>query len=173
MNNIKNNILEKVNYKTIAWFVALTSIVLIVPHYIHNQLITGTIVNATLFLAVSTVGLGSAVTIGLIPSVVALVSGLLPVPLAPMVPFIMISNAIMVVSFNYLKKINYWAGVTGGALFKYAFLYLTSTIVVDLIANKLVSAKAATTMMAYPQIITAILGGIIAFGIIKLTKKEI
>jgi hypothetical protein len=172
MNNIKTNILEKVNYQTITWFTSLTVAALVVPHYIHNQLITGPIVNAILFLACMTLGAGNAIMIGLLPSVVALISGLLPLPLAPMIPFIMISNAIMIITFSYLNKINYWVGILGATLFKYAFLFLTSTIVVNLITNKTVAAKAASTMMAYPQIITAIAGGVIAFGVMKALKKN-
>lgn len=169
--NIKTNVLEKVNYRSIVWFIALLSIVLIVPHYVHNQFVTGSIVNAVLFLAVVELGVGNAIMIGLLPSVVALISGLLPLPLAPMVPFIMISNAIMMLSFANLRKINYWAGILGGTLFKYAFLFLTSTIVVNLITNEKIATKASSTMMAYPQIITAIIGGVIAFGIFKVFRK--
>lgn len=170
----KVKVLEKIKVREIAWFVSLMAIVAILPHYVHNQFVTGPIVNAVLFLAVMTVGAGNAILIGLVPSVVALVSGLLPAPLAPMVPFIMISNAILIVVFSGLRKTNYWAGVLGGTLFKYAFLYLTSTIVVGLISNHSIALKAAATMMAWPQIVTAVIGGIIAFGVIKLypTKFE-
>lgn len=168
----KVRVLEKIKIKEIVWFVGLMTVAVVVPHYIHNQFITGPIVNAVLFLAVMTVGVGNAVLIGLVPSVVALVSGLLPAPLAPMVPFIMISNAILIVVFSGLRKTNYWAGVLGGTLFKYAFLYLTSTIVVGLISNHNIGIKAATTMMAWPQIVTAVVGGVIAFGVLKLVKEE-
>lgn len=168
MENIKSNLLAKLNLKSIAWFVVLMAIVAFVPHYIHNQFVTGPIVNATLFLGTVILGTGNAILIGLIPSVVALVSGLLPAPLAPMVPFIMISNAILVLVFSYTRKINYWAGVFGGTLFKYAFLYLTSTIVVNLVSNHNIALKAAAQMLTWPQIVTALAGGIIAFGIIKI-----
>ena len=167
---IQTKVLTKIKWESIAWFVVLMAVVAILPHYIHNQFITGPIVNAILFIAVVTVGAGNAILIGLVPSVVALVSGLLPAPLAPMVPFIMISNTILIVVFSGLRKTNYWAGILGGTLFKYAFLYLTSTIVVGLISNHSVALKAAATMMAWPQIVTALIGGIIAFGVLKLAR---
>ena len=169
---IQAKVLEKVKYKEIVWFVGLLAVAVVLPHYIHNQFITGPIVNAMLFIAVMTVGAGNAILIGLIPSVVALISGLLPVPLAPMVPFIMISNAIMIIVFSYFRKVNFWGGVMGGTLFKYAFLYLTSTVVVGLISNHNIAVKAAATMVAWPQIVTAIAGGIIAFGIIKFGRID-
>jgi len=164
----KVRVLEKIKIRDIAWFVGLMAVVAVVPHYVHNQFITGPIVNAVLFIAVVVLGAGNAILIGLIPSVVALVSGLLPAPLAPMVPFIMISNAILILVFSYTRKVNYWGGVLGATLFKYAFLYLASTIVVNLISNHNLAAKAAATMMAWPQIITALIGGMIAFGVLRI-----
>jgi hypothetical protein len=171
MVNTKVRTLEKINIKALVWFIGLMAVVAIIPHYIHSQWITGPIVNAALFLAVMTIGTANAIAIGLVPSVIALASGLLPAPLAPMIPFIMISNAILVLIFSYFKKMNYWSGVLGGTLFKYAFLYGTSLIVVNLISNQNIAAKAAATMMAWPQIVTALIGGIIAFGITKVIKK--
>lgn len=171
MTNTQTKVLAKVKWESIAWFAGLMAVVAFVPHYIHNQFITGPIVNAVLFTAAVVLGTGNAILIGLIPSVVALVSGLLPAPLAPMIPFIMISNAILIVVFSGLRKTNYWAGVLGGTLFKYAFLYLTSTIVVGLISNQSIAAKAAAQMLAWPQIVTAIIGGVIAFGVLKVSSR--
>lgn len=171
MENTKAVTITKVNWQMIVWFVGLMAVVAILPHYVHSQFITGPIINATLFIAAVVLGAGNAILIGLIPSVVALVSGLLPAPLASMVPFIMISNSIMILAFSSFRKVNYWGGVMGATLFKYAFLYLTSTIVINLISNHSVAAKAAATMMAWPQIVTALAGGVIAFGIIKLLKQ--
>ena len=52
--------------------------------------------NAVLIIAAVLLSPFEAVLIGLVPSAVALSSGLLPLALAPMVPFIMIGNAILV-----------------------------------------------------------------------------
>lgn len=171
MENVRARAWEKVKIRDLVWFVGLMAVVAVVPHYIHNQFITGPIVNATLFIAAAILGAGNAILIGLVPSVVALVSGLLPAPLAPMVPFIMISNAVLILVFSYTRKVNFWGGVMGATLFKYAFLYLTSTIVVGLISNQNIAAKAAATMMAWPQIVTAVVGGVIAFGILQVYQR--
>lgn len=171
MATVKTKILASVKWESIAWFVSLMAIVAVIPHYLHNQFVTGPIVNAVLFIAVVILGAGNAILIGLIPSVVALISGLLPLPLAPMIPFIMISNAILILSFNYFRKINFGSGVIVASLVKYAFLYGTSMIMFNLISNHNLAAKAAATMMAWPQIVTAIVGGTIAFGILKLVRR--
>lgn len=57
------------------------------------------------------------------------------------------------------------------ALAKYVFLYGTSFLVVNLITQKTVAAKAAATMLAWPQLVTALVGALIAFGILKLARK--
>ena len=173
MANTQTKVLAKVKWESIAWFVGLMVVVAIIPHYVHNQFITGPIVNAVLFIAAVILGAGNAILIGLVPSVVALVSGLLPAPLAPMVPFIMISNAILVWTFSYFRKINFGSGVIVASLVKYAFLYGTSIIVVNLISNHNIAAKAAATMMAWPQIVTALIGGVIAFGVIKVIRYKL
>lgn len=167
---IKIRELEKIDWKKIYWFVGLTAVVGIVPFYIHNQFITGPLVNAALILGVMTLGTGPAVTIGLVPSVVALSSGLLPIVLAPMVPFIMISNAILVLMFASLRKINFWTGVGGAALIKYLFLYISSNVVVGLITQQPIAAKASAIMMSWPQLATALIGGAFAYGVLRIWR---
>jgi len=174
MANIKVNALEKtkVKWEMIAWFIGLMAVASILPRFIHNQFITGPIINATLFLGAVTLGTGNAMLISLVPSVVALSSGLLPIPLAPMIPFIMISNAILIIVFNYARKINFGAGAILASLTKYVFLYGTSYLVAHMILQKTIAAKAAATMMTWPQLVTALVGALIAFGLLKVLKKD-
>lgn len=161
------------NWQDISWFCGLIIVASILPRFIHNQFITGPIVNATLFLAAYILGSGSAILVGLVPSVVALSSGLLPVTLAPIVPFIMISNAILILVFNGIKKMTGFYGVSAiaASLIKYLFLYISVSLVTNLIAQKTIALKAATIMMAWPQLVTALAGAIVAFGILKLINK--
>ena len=164
----KASVWEKVDSKAVYWFVSLMAVVGIVPFYVHNQFITGPLVNAALIIGVVTLGTGPAVAIGLVPSVVALSSGLLPATLAPMIPFIMISNAILVLVFAGLRKINFWTGVGTAALIKYLFLYITSSVAVGLITQQPIAAKASAIMMSWPQLATALVGGAIAWGVLRV-----
>ena len=107
MINTNANVLSVARVEKILLFIGLMAIAIVIPHYVHNQFITGPIVNAVLFISAVMLGTGNAILIGLFPSMVALVSGLLPVPLAPMVPLIMISNTILIVVFSYFRKVNY------------------------------------------------------------------
>jgi len=150
-------------------FVVLLGIAIAAPLF-HNQFITGPIVNATLLAAVALVGMQGAIFICLIPSVIALSVGTLPAVLAPMVPFIMIGNVILVSTFGYLRNKNYWLGLVSGSVLKFAFLFGTSSIVTNLLLNQQVAAKVAA-MMSWPQLVTALAGGLLAYGFLRSTKR--
>ena len=147
-------------------FAVLFAISIILPSFIHVQWITGPIINAVLLLATVLVGPMEAVLIGLVPSTMALVAGLLPLPLAPMVPFIMIGNAVLVVFFHYLKNQNFILRLVMSALFKFAFLHLSVTIVMAKLLDTGLVAKLAV-MMSWPQFVTAVIGGIVVYPFIK------
>lgn len=150
-------------------FVVLLGIASAAP-LIRNQFITGPIVNATLLIAVVMLGMRDGLLIGLIPSSIALGVGLLPPVLAPMIPFIIVGNAILVLTFGYLRNKNYWLGLVSGSILKFAFLFGTSSIVINLLLNQEVAASVAA-MMSWPQLVTAIAGGLLAYGFLRGTKK--
>jgi hypothetical protein len=140
--------------------VILLSIAISVPLF-HQQMITGPVVNATLFAATVLLGAQMGVLVGLIPSVIALSVGTLPAALAPMVPYIMLSNVILIVTFNFLKGKNYWLAITAASFLKFLFLFVSSSVVVGLLLKKEL-AESVVVMMSYPQLLTALLGGVLA-----------
>lgn len=150
-------------------FVILLGIASAAP-LIGNQFVTGSIVNATLLIAVSLLGMRNGLLIGLIPSSIALATGLLPPVLAPMIPFIIVGNAILVVTFGYLRNKNYWLGLVSGSVLKFAFLFGTSSIVINLLINQKMAASVAM-MMSWPQLVTAIVGGLLAYSFLRGIKK--
>ena len=167
-NNLKTLTVKKEALATLA---VLLVIAAAAPFLFKQQLITGTIVNATLIVGISLLGARDGLLIGILPSSFALATGLLSPALAPMIPFIIIGNAILILCFAYLKGLNFWAGAIIGSLLKFAFLYGTSTIVVGLLINKQV-APAVAQMMSWPQLATALAGSILAFGVLKALKRE-
>lgn len=175
MKKNKENILSLGLTKALIYkasiFLVLTGLATFIPAIIHIQFITGPIINATLFLSVMLLGTDAALLVGLIPSLVAFSSGLLPAVLAPMIPFIMVSNALLVMIFSLLVKKNYWLGVIAASILKFAFLFSTSSIVINLLLKKEVAGKVAE-IMSYPQLITALTGGIIAWLILGLRKTK-
>jgi uncharacterized membrane protein len=159
------------NFKTehAIYFVVLTTVAVFASLF-HNQFITGPIINATLILCTALLGIRYGVMISLVPSVIALSVGLLPAVLMPFLPFIMFSNIILVWIFNQFKKDHFWEGIIIGSTAKTAFLFLTSTLIMESLAPKAM-ADQLVIMMSWPQLVTALAGGVIAFGILKTLKK--
>lgn len=147
------------------------AMVLVVPTIIHNQLITGTIVNGLLLTTSVVAGPLEAVMLGLVPSVVAMSGGLLPLALAPVVPYIMVSNAIYIYTFAKLGKVNAWLAVAVGALLKFGFLTLASRVILAGVLEPKVSAQ-VLVMMSYPQLITAGAGGMAAVVVSRWWGKK-
>lgn len=159
MSNENILILDKNKIISTAWFIGLVGIAAIVPLF-HQQMITGPIVNTTLFAATIFLGTRMGIFVGLIPSIIALSVGMLPAPLAPMVPYIMLGNAILILTFGFLKDKNYWLAVIIASFLKFIFLYLTSSVVIGLLMKKEL-ADSVTIMMSYPQFFTALGGGVL------------
>ncbi len=168
--------ISKVNTKTLSHFVLLSGVALFLPFYIHIQWISGPIVNAVLIITLFLVGIRSALLLCLVPSLMALAGGLLPAILAPAVPFIMISNVILVLCVEYfyqnIKDANsgYFVGVFAGAIFKYAFLFFSINIVSKLLLKQELASKIAQ-LFSWTQFITALSGGLIAWGVLKYLKR--
>jgi hypothetical protein len=158
-----------VRKEAILALIILIGVAMLAPILFKQQLITGTIVNATLIIGVCWLGVRESLIIGLVPSSVALAIGLLSPALAPMVPFIIIGNALLVLSFALLRKYSFWVGILAGSVLKFVFLYGTSAVIAGLWLNKTV-APAVAQMMSWPQLVTALAGGVVAFGFIRMLK---
>ena len=169
MNQVKTLIIKKEKIFVLSQFIALVGIATAAP-LLHQQAITGPIVNAVLFISVVLLGIRGAVLIALVPSLIALSVGLLSPVLAPMVPFIMTGNIILILVFSYLRKKNYWLAIVSASLLKFLFLWGTSSIVINLLFKKEIAAKIAM-MMSWPQLLTALTGGLIAYLFLKSLKK--
>ncbi len=154
----------------VAFFVFFLVIVSVVPAFIHVQWVTGPMVNAVLLLAVVLIGPMEAVLLGLMPSTVALSAGLLPLPLAPMVPFIMLGNALLVAVFYHLYKKNFFTALGIAAFLKFAFLHQSVVWLMSRLLEEPIVAKLAV-MMSWPQFFTALVGGMVAYGVLKGVKK--
>ena len=84
-------------------FTLVSGITLMAPFF-QQQAITGIIVNAMLFVATALLGVRMAIVLAFLPSVIALSLGTLPAPLAPMIPYIMVSNVLLVFVFDFFQK---------------------------------------------------------------------
>ena len=151
-------------------FALVLALILFAP-LIGNQFVTGTIVNASLLASVVIFGLPGALLLCFIPSVVSLFTGLLPWVMAPMIPFIIMGNILLVWVFDLLRRRNFFLGVVPGALLKFSFLFLTSSYLIHFFVKEAVASKIAA-MMSWPQLVTALLGGLVAYAIINKMQKK-
>lgn len=165
MNNV--NILSK---SKVIPFAVLFIAAFFAP-FLQNQLITGPIVNAILFISTMVLGVEYAIFIGLFPSLVSIASGLLPVVLAPVIPFIMVSNALLILSFSFFRN-RFWQGIVVSSVLKFLFLVSTTSLVTNLVVKKEIASK-IILMMSWPQLATALVGGVIAYIILKVLKYEV
>ena len=141
--------------------------------YFLNQLVTGSIVNALLFISASIFGLETAFLLCLVPSLISLYTGLLPLAIAPMIPFIITGNALMVLIFSKATRLrqgygearNFWAGAIPAALVKYVFIYSVGTLLASSVLKG--TAKGVLLMISWPQLATAIAGASIAYLFLK------
>lgn len=172
MKYLKEEILTNVKTAKVAEFIILSSVVIFLPFVYHQQWVTGPIVNAVFILTLYLIGIRAALVLCLIPSLMALSGGLLPAVLAPVVPFIMIGNAILVISLELFVRIfkqedlGYWLGLLAGAVSKWLFLTISVGFISPLLLKSELLLKVAQ-MMSWPQLVTTFSGGVLAWFIIS------
>ncbi|MEA1925646.1 MAG: hypothetical protein U9M90_00165 [Patescibacteria group bacterium] len=167
---ISNNIpIASFRVSDLAWTVILILLAVAAPaifaHTPHNQWITGTIVNALLFIAGWRLGVVNAFAIAAMPSTVALIRGLLPTPMAVMIPYIIMANFLLVIVFMALKK-KLFLGIISASLVKFGFLFIAATFLSAHIGLNLI------VMFQWPQLATALAGGLVSIPIIKFLKDR-
>ena len=175
----------------LALLVCLQWVGSMVPDQMAKQLITGTMVNCVLAVTVLLAGLGSGVAVALISPVCAFLFGIAPnfITVLP----IMIGNRCYVALLYFLiggvRRFGWrqLVALASAALVKFGVLYL---LVVKLICGLASDAllgkklgeivvlappmlKMLPTMFAWPQLVTALTGGIIALAILPVLRKAL
>jgi hypothetical protein len=149
-------------------FATLLGVSLVTPLAGLPQLFTGTVVNAALFVAVVLLGPRAAVAIGTVPSAVAVVAGVLPPLLAPLV---MLGNALLVVVFHVLRSRGWWLGAVPAVVLKGCWLFTGTAL---LTATGLIPASVvpvAMALMGWPQLATASSGAVISYALLRLGRR--
>lgn len=135
--------------------IALTVQLMHLPSYF-----TGPAINAVLILAAIFVGISGGILIGCITPGVALIMGIIPPIVAPLVPVIMIANAVLVLVFNLLAQTNRYLAFISAALAKFAVFYIAIKYLLQLFSIKIPAPVLVTFQV--PQLYTALLGGLAA-----------
>jgi hypothetical protein len=147
------------------------------------QPITGPLVNALLLLTVEWCGVSQAIVVGMTTPLGAALRGMLPLPMLVMIPFIALGNAALAGVYGALRAKNRWVALVAAATAKFALLYAAVSLLLARPLSLLTAggAQAATipdafaAMMTWPQLATALMGGLIAFGfrgLQSLWKRE-
>ena len=159
-----------------------------IPEQMTKQLITGTCVNAVLAITVLFVGMSSGIAVAIISPVCAFLFNIAP-NLITVVP-IMLGNVCFVVLLKLLMNKALWRQITAliaAAVVKFGVLYILVVKVVCGVASgallgkklgeKVLLAKPMLTMLptmfAWPQLVTALAGGVLALLITPTLKKAL
>jgi len=177
----KVNILESnvklFNLARIALFLVLA---VLIPSLGLPQPITGPLVNGLLILAVETAGLGTALIVGILTPMAALLHGVLPLPLMVMIPFIALGNAALTSVYNALRGRNRLLALAAGASAKFVLLSVAVTwlaarplsLLAGGAAQKVLLPPSLVQMMLWPQLVTALAGGLLALGALRLGARK-
>ena len=151
-----------------------------------GQLVTGSCVNLVLALSVLLSGLPSALVVALFSPVLAFLLGHAPQILV--VPAVMLGNSVYVLLLFLLADRSgsrLWrqaVALLAAAVAKFGVVYfLVNGLLCGLFADMLLSAgvlkmpmlQVLPAMFSYPQLLTALIGGAVAFAALPVLKKAV
>lgn len=141
----------------------------------NNNYIVGPLVNASLLVATAVTGLWGATAISVIAPFVSALTN--KAAIAPLIlsfsPFIALGNFIYVLCFYLLMKKNKTAGVIVGSIAKFGLLYASISIFTNVVEVAEKPAAVLNALFSWPQLLTALVGGVIALLVIRALRKSI
>lgn len=176
---MKNNNVKKLVLSAI--FLAFAIILQVMgSNFVNiNPLLIGPLISTLLLLTTYICGLGYGVLVSLLIPALAVPLGALAPLLIPFAPFIVVGNIAQTISFAIFmknKKYGLYVGVLISSIVKFLVLTFFSTKLLRMIDLGIPETNLAMIGKAFslPQLIVALLGGIIAIIILKLlTNRKI
>ncbi|NLG29333.1 MAG: hypothetical protein GX557_15595 [Chloroflexi bacterium] len=173
MQAYENTLIERRPLVKLLGLSAAIIVALAVLSFGWPQAITGVLINALLLLTALYVGLPQALILGLITPLGGTLRGVLPLPMAVMIPFIALGNATFVSVYSGLRGRNGLLALAAGALAKFALLAgvvtllqaAPLTLTAGNTSSALVIPPAFAGMMTWPQLANALAGGLLAEGV--------
>lgn len=136
------------------------------------QIITGTVVNCLLFLSVQRLSKKELIPLVVLPSLGAVAHGVLFGPqtiyLYYFLPFIWLGNYLLIHLFSSFRTYPYVSRVVISAVSKYLLLQLFA----QLFFHNHIVPSVFVISMGYIQLFTALLGGLLSYGIISTFSYE-
>lgn len=139
-----------------------------------GNFVAGPLVNACILVSTAMLGLKGGLIICAVSPFTSLINNhaAIAVVLLPFSVFIAAGNMVLASLFHVLKNVNKVAGIIAGAVLKAAFLYASALFFLKLFPAYENYRKQLVTMFSLPQLITAIIGGAIAYIVIKKLDKH-
>jgi len=160
-------------HKKVLWItrtavlIALTVVLQAATLQMGNQIITGSVVNLMLIIAVMSCGLSTGLTVGAFTPILPTLLGFGPV--WPVIPFIAAGNMALVTAWHFIgnreiinKYIAYCIALVAGAVAKFLVLYLGIVRIAVPYILGLPEGNVMSVLFSYPQLITASIGGVCA-----------
>lgn len=181
------NIRKKVIWVTrTAVLTALLVTVQFITAPLGNQFVTGAAVNLMLVISFLTCGFSTGLTVAIISPVCASLIGIGPA-FPPLIPFIAVGNAVFILAWYLFSQMNKsedtgirhriasYLIAAASAVIKSIALYAGIVIfAIPYILNLNEKQSAMLTLsFSYPQLINAIIGGIIALAAVPPLKKAL
>lgn len=145
-----------------------------------NTIITGSIVNFILIISVMTCNLSTGLTVATVSPVFARLIGI--GPLWVLIPFIVLGNIVLILIWNYIgnrdfrkKYVSYIVAMIVSSVCKFLVLYISiAKITIPYLLNLPdQQANMVSNIFSIPQLITALIGGVLAVNILPILKKAI
>lgn len=135
-----------------------------------SQFIVGPLVNACLIIAAAYTGLAGGAVVAVVSPFGAILTGAaIPLPFAP---FIAGGNFVLVLVFFLLKK-KPLAGIASGAVLKFGFLWASVNLFVWMMSIPAAKAVILIASFSWPQLVTAVIGGILALLVLMALDKAL
>ena len=136
-----------------------------------SNLVVGPLVNACLLISTGLVGIYSGTVIAILSPFVALFTGA-PIPL-PLLFFVALGNFVLVFLFHIFKKKKV-VGIISGAVVKFLVIYGSLILILPYFKVPAAQiAKLASNTFGWVQLITALIGGIVALPVILRLEKHV
>ena len=159
-------------------FIALLIVLQAATAPLGNIVITGSIVNLLLVVSVMTCGPASGLTVAVVSPIMAKFLGI--GPLWSLIPFIALGNVVLVLAWHLIgnrnmgrKHVAYFIASVFAALAKFLVLYIGIVQIAVPLFLGLPEKQAAviSNMFSIPQLITALVGGVMATALFPRLRK--
>jgi hypothetical protein len=132
---------------------------------VFTTFLIGSLVNSCILIAVERASLSGAIMIAIVTPLMAYVQQLLLLPLF-IVP-VALGNSLFAVVYWLLRKRRTWVRIGVAAATKGILMYSCFAVLLSLLALPEQASKAILFVMSWPQFVTAVVGGLIAYAVNK------